>query len=149
MPSLFESADRASLEARLRALQPESPRQWGKMNAAQMLAHCCCPLEAATHVRPSRQRWLGKVIAPLVRKGALGDRPFSKSSPTDPTFVVSDAREFDRERARLLELMDQFVAKGPESAAQVEHSFFGRLNGDEWGRLSYKHLDHHLRQFGV
>jgi hypothetical protein len=147
-PTLFNDHDRTALVARIDALQPAATRLWGKMNAAQMLCHCAHALEVGTGDRPLKQRLIGKIFAPFVRASILGDKPFSKNSPTDPTFVVSDERDFDAERARLTGLIDRFVARGPEAAGRVVHSFFGKLTGDEWGRLMHKHIDHHLRQFG-
>ena len=149
MQTLFEPSSRQSIFDRLARLEPASTRQWGKMNPGQMLTHCAIALEAATGERPMKQKLIGKVLAPLVRKKVLGDAPFSKNSPTDPAFVVADERDFAAERDRLRAVVDRFCARGPAEAEKATHAFFGRLTGDEWGRLMYKHLDHHIRQFGV
>jgi hypothetical protein len=148
MNSLFAPADREALLARLANLQPSSTRLWGKMNPAQMLTHCTRALETAAGVTPRKQAFLGKILTPFIRASVVGEKPFSRNSPTDPTFVVSDERDFETERKRLLEVIDLFVSRGPELAGKQTHSFFGKLNGEEWGVLSYKHIDHHLRQFG-
>jgi hypothetical protein len=149
MRSLFNESDRAALLARLDSLQPGAQRQWGKMNPPQMLCHCAVALEAATGERPLKQLLIGRILAPLVRRKSLGDSPFPRNSPTHPTFVISDERDFTAERSRLLERIEQFVKQGPDEAARHVHTFFGRLTGQEWGRLMHKHLDHHLSQFGV
>ena len=149
MESLFNPTDREALSLRLATLEPDATRQGGKMDPAQMLLHCAIGLEAATGDRPMKQVFLGKLVTPFIRRTVLGERPFRKNVPTDPTFVVSDRRNFEGERTRLATLIDRFVQHGPESAGKYPHAFFGRLSGDEWGRLMYKHLDHHLRQFGV
>lgn len=146
--SLFVPADRESLLRRIQALDPDSARQWGKMNPAQMLCHCSRALETATGDRPMKQKLIGKILMPFFRSSILGEKPFSKNSPTDPTFVVSDEREFAAERARLTDLIDRFVANGAALAGTLTHAFFGKMTGDEWGELMYKHIDHHLRQFG-
>jgi len=149
MKSLFEPADREALLRRLAALEPGTGRQWGKMNAAQMLCHCSRALETGTGDRPMKQKFLGKILVPFIRSSILGEKPFSKNSPTDPTFVVAEECDFIAERTRLLALIDRFVQRGATSAGKETHAFFGRLSGEEWGRLMYKHLDHHLQQFGV
>jgi Protein of unknown function (DUF1569) len=149
MKSLFAAPDREALLARLDALGPEAVRQWGKMNPAQMLCHCASALETATGDRPMKQKFIGKILAPLVRSSALGEKPFGKNSPTDPTFVASGEKDFAAEKARLLGLIKRFVERGPAEAGKAMHAFFGKLNGDEWGVLMHKHIDHHLRQFGV
>jgi hypothetical protein len=148
MQSLFNAGDREALVVRIRALDAGAARQWGKMNPAQMLCHCSRALETATGDRPMKQVFLGKLLTPFIRSSVLGEKPFSKSSPTDPTFVVADQRDFAEERARLLMLIDRLVARGPAAAGDAPHAFFGKLSGEEWGQLMYKHIDHHLRQFG-
>ena len=149
MHSLFNPAGREALAHRLAALEPGSARRWGKMDPAQMLLHCAIGLETATGDRPMKQAFLGKILTPFIRRLVQGERPFRRNAPTDPTFVVSDPRDFEAERIRLATLIDRFVRRGPASAEKATHAFFGRLSGAEWGRLMHKHLDHHLRQFGV
>jgi len=148
MKSIFVLADRESLVQRIQALEPDSARQWGKMSPAQMLCHCSRALETATGDRPMKQKFIGKILMPFFRSSILGEKPFSKNSPTDPTFVVSDEREFAAERARLMGLIERFAGNGAAYAGTQTHAFFGKMTGDEWGELMYKHIDHHLRQFG-
>jgi hypothetical protein len=147
--SMFEAADRQRIGARLDALRPEGPRLWGKMDAAQMLAHCAVALELPMSDPARKQLLIGKLFAPFVRKKYLGDAPFPKSSPTDPAFIVAAPCDFAAERSRLQAALARFVERGPARAGESVHTFFGRMTGEEWGRLVYKHLDHHLRQFGV
>ena len=149
MPTLFQNHDRDALLARLAQLRPDSPRQWGTMTPAQALRHCALALETATGDRPMKQKFIGKIFAPLVRKSTLGEKPFSRNSPTDPSFRVAEDRDFAADRTRLTELMARFVERGPAEAGKAPHAFFGKLSGDEWGVLMYKHIDHHLQQFGA
>jgi Protein of unknown function (DUF1569). len=149
MKTLFDQADRQSILQRLGALQSGNTRQWGKMNAAQMVTHCARALETGTGDRPMKQKLIGKILMPFFRSSILGEKPFSKNGPTDPSFVVSDEREFSVERQRLIDLIGRLVDRGPAAAATQTHAFFGKLSGQEWGELMYKHIDHHLQQFGV
>ena len=149
MKSLFNDADRESILRRLDALQADSPRQWGKMNAAQMVTHCARALETGAGERPMKQKLIGKILMPFFRKSILGEKPFSRNGPTDPSFIVADEREFSTERQKLVDLIGRFVARGPAAAATQTHAFFGKMTGEEWGETMYKHIDHHLRQFGV
>lgn len=149
MRNFFEASDRNPLLARLEKLQGSAVRQWGKMDVAQMCAHCAAATEVAAGEVVKRQAFVGKLLGPLVKKSVVGsDKPLSKNSPTDPTFVVSDPRDFEKEKARLVAVTKRFCAAGPAAANGRVHSFFGRMTGDEWGVMMYKHLDHHLRQFG-
>ena len=149
MKNLFDPADREPLQKRLMALKPDSPRLWGKMSSAQMLCHCALALETGTGERPMKQKLLGKLLMPFFRSAILGEKPFSRNAPTDPTFVVSNEKEFAAERERLLTLIERFVRNGVENAGRQTHAFFGKMTGQEWGELMHKHIDHHLRQFGV
>jgi hypothetical protein len=149
MQNLFDAADRDAILRRLAALQPTSARQWGKMNIPQMLAHCAAAMEIPCGDRVKKQALIGRVLAPFVRSSVLGDKPFSHNAPTDPDFRIVDERDFSTERQRLAALIDKFCTRGPTAVDGVVHSFFGRLNADQWGRLMYKHLDHHLRQFNA
>ena len=150
MPSLFEPAAKQAILERLSKLGQQASRQWGKMDAAQMMAHCSVAMEAATGDKPLKQRFVGRVFAPFVKKSLVkGDKSFPRNSPTDPTFVMANAKDFAREKDYLTNLINRFCAAGPEHAGKHTHSFFGRLTGDDWGVVMYKHLDHHLRQFGA
>jgi hypothetical protein len=149
MKTLFDDADRASLLNRLDALQADTPRQWGKMNAAQMVTHCARALETATGDRPMKQKLIGKILMPFFRKSILGEKPFSRNGPTDPSFIVADARELSTERQKLIGLIAKFVQRGPDAAVKETHAFFGAMTGQEWGETMYKHIDHHLQQFGL
>ena len=149
MQNLFNPEDRDALLRRLSGLQPSSVRQWGKMNGAQMLAHCSVTLEVACGDRIKTQRLFGRVLAPFVGSSVLGAKPFTRNAPADPDSKIGDERDFEKEKARVASLVDRFFSRGPANAEGLVHSFFGRLTGDQWGRLMYKHLDHHLRQFGA
>lgn len=149
MSSLFDETDRNSLLRRIDALQPAASRLWGKMDSAQMLAHLSRALEDAVGDRPAKQSFLGKIVTPLIRSSVFGEKPFGKNAPTDPSYVVADAHDFAAERARLVNVIHRFAQRGPLGATGQTHPFFGKLSSEEWGKLTWKHVDHHLRQFGV
>lgn len=150
MKNLLDAAERDEVRTRIGKLRPDSARQWGKMNVAQALAHCAGSLEMALgDCRPPRM-FVGRVLGPVVKSLALGDdAPMKRNSPTVPAIRIADQRELDAERERLLGLLDRFTAAGPAGCTTHPHPFFGRLTPQEWGVLMYKHLDHHLRQFGA
>jgi hypothetical protein len=150
MKSIYDTGVAVEIHSRLAMLAPDTPRHWGKMNAPQALGHCAIALEWAVGDRKPPRMFLGRVFGSLVRKAALGnDEPMRKNSPTTPDLVISDLRDFDVERRKVLALVDRFVAAGPAGCTTHPHPFFGKLTPQEWGVLTYKHLDHHLRQFGV
>lgn len=150
LKSLFDPALAADLAARLATLRADSPRQWGTMTPPQMLAHCARGLQMAVgELRPPRA-FIGRVLGGIVKPKVLGDdAPLRRNSPTARELVVAEPEALDAERARLVALIERFVEAGPAGCTTHPHAFFGRMRPDEWGVLMYKHLDHHLRQFGV
>jgi uncharacterized protein DUF1569 len=148
MDTLFDPAACERILRRIDTLRPDSSGQWGKMKVAQMLAHCSIALEAATGDGPMKQIFLGKLLTPFVRKAFVGPKPYARNSPTGPTLIVRDERDFATERRRLVADIQKLVAGGPAAAAKHPHGFIGRVTGEEWGQLHHKHLDHHLTQFG-
>ncbi|MCM2313649.1 MAG: DUF1569 domain-containing protein [Thermoanaerobaculia bacterium] len=148
MNTLFDDGARNALLRRLAALDANAARQWGTMSCVQMLAHLCVAMSDAAGERVCRQSLLGKLVTPFIRGAIFGEKPFGRNSPTHPTYIVSETREFEAERARLAELIDRFGREGAGPAAGRVHLFFGTLSGEEWGVLTHKHIDHHLRQFG-
>lgn len=149
MKNMFEPAVRDEVLSRIRSLSPSSVRQWGRMDAPQMLAHCNESMRVATGQVAFERMFIGRVLGPLFKAGYVGDRPIRKNSPTNPRLIVSDPRTFEEERSTLLRLVTEFCDGGEERCTKHPHSFFGPLTTAEWSVTTYKHLDHHLRQFGA
>jgi hypothetical protein len=150
MKNLYEAERVKEVKQRLSQLTSSSVRQWGKMSSAQALAHCSIGVEWAVGDRIPSRMFLGQIIGRMVKPMVLGnDKPMGRNSPTAKELVVQDDRDLGRERERLYGLIDRFAAAGPAGCTKHPHSFFGRLTPEEWATLLYKHLDHHLRQFGV
>lgn len=147
MPTFFDPTVQASLHTRVATLRADAPALWGRMNAAQMLAHCTSTMQMPTgevKVKAGFMSLLGR----LLKKKILGDQPFRHGAPTDKAFVVADTREFEVEKARFLDMF-QTLTHGTSVITAHTHPFFGPMTDEDWGVLLFKHLDHHLRQFGV
>ena len=150
MTSLFDPATATEIKNRIARLEPASPRHWGKMNAAQAMAHCAITMEWAVGDSFAPRMFLGRIFGPLVKSKALDDAtPLRRNTPTAKSLVVANERDLGKERQRLCALIDRFCQGGSQGCTKHPHTFFGSLTPDEWSRLMYKHLDHHLRQFGV
>lgn len=120
------------------------------MTAAQAVAHMARGMELALGDRASPRLFLGRIIGGIIKPMALGnDEPMRRNSPTVKNLIVNDERDLDEERVKLIGLIDRLAAAGPAGCTTLPHGFFGRLTLEEWAILMYKHLDHHLRQFGV
>ena len=150
MKNLFEAARVEEVKERILRLRPDSERLWGRMSAAQAVAHCSAGVELALGDRLPPQMLLGRILGRMLKPKVLGnDEPMRRNSPTVKGLVVQDERDLGKEQERLRGLIDRFAAGGPTGCTKHPHSFFGRLTPEEWAILMYKHLDHHLRQFGV
>ena len=149
MKNLFEKGSAEELLLRIDGLQPATQRQWGKMDVAQMMAHCSAALDMASGKLVLPRLFIGRLLGSFVRPIYSNEKPFSKSSPTDPKLVVSDQRDFQKEKDQLKVTVREFQEGGEAKCTRHPHPFFGSLTPYEWGRGMYKHLDHHLRQFGA
>ncbi len=149
MKNLFQPDAVDEVVSRIDKLQATAERQWGKMDAAQMLAHCSAGLDMASGRMVCPRIFIGRIIGPIFRPIYSNEKPLSRNSPTDVKLVVSDLRDFAREREQLKALVRQFHEGGEAGCTKHPHPFFGALTPHEWGTGMYKHLDHHLRQFGA
>lgn len=149
MKSLYNPADNAAIVARIRQLSPESTSQWGKMNVAQMLAHCQVPLQVAFGELKLKRTFIGRLFGKAAKRKLSQDKPWDHNMPTDPHFIVTDEREFSMEQQNLIPLVERFAKEGPGGITTEAHPFFGKLTPEEWSNIQWNHLDHHLRQFGV
>jgi hypothetical protein len=149
MNNLFNPVHYQQIQDRIAALKPDSERQWGKMNPAQMLAHCANAFEIPVSGVPQKRMFAGYLFGWLVKKSFYNEKPWRKNIPTAPSLLIKDDRNFEQEKTRLQSLVQKFTQLGPEKISEVNHPFFGRMTAEQWGNGMYKHLDHHLQQFGV
>ena len=149
MKTIFDKDTHDELHERLSKLALDTERQWGRMSPAQMMEHTARTLEMATGKVPMRQAFLGKAIGWIFKRGFLSEKPFPQNSPTGPTLIIKNEPDFEGTRTRLKDLVTEFHMLGERGTDGNIHGFFGALSGKQWGETQYKHLDHHLRQFGV
>lgn len=133
---------------RIEKITPGNQRQWGSMDVAQMLAHCGNAMEMAMGKINPQRVFIGRLLGGIFKHTYTNEKPFSKDSPTSDEIRVTDSRDFNNEKTRLLSLVREFAAGGEKGCTHHPHPFFGSLTAAEWSRGMYKHLDHHLRQFG-
>src|SRR5688572_20879059 len=149
MPSIFHAADSAEIVRRIQSLRSDSKPQWGKMQVGQMLAHCHEAMRVATGDLRLKRSLFGLLFGGLAKKSLHRSEPTRRGLPTAPEFRITDARDLATEQRRLVELVQRFTRGGPDGLTKEQHPFFGPLTIEEWDLLQWKHLDHHLRQFGA
>lgn len=145
--NLFDPVVKQEIIDRIHKLTPETKQLWGKMDVSQMLAHVQLPIRIAYGTHQPKGSFLLKLIGPLFKSKLWDENPYRQSLPTDPTFVMTGSeKEFEKEKAAVLELIIKF---SKENIPIDRHPVFGSLTKDNWSKATWKHLDHHLKQFGV
>ena len=149
MNDLFDIKDNHGIIERINKLHPALQAQWGKMHVAQMLAHAQVPLRCAFGELQPKRSIVGIVFGRMALKQMISGKPWKHNMPTDPNFIVSDEREFEKEKKQLIALVERFTQSGSAGITKEPHPFFGKMTPQEWNSLQWNHLNQHLTQFGV
>jgi hypothetical protein len=147
MKTLWDTTARKELCERLGRLTPAAARRWGTMSAPQMVAHLNDAMRMAIGDMPVAPRNLPLRFTPI-KQLVIYCLPFPKGAPTAPELVSRIPADWPTECATLLTLMDRF-AQRDRGGPWPDHPAFGKLTSKAWGVLAYRHVDHHLKQFGV
>jgi hypothetical protein len=149
MKNIFDKTVSEEIIGRINSLTPESKPKWGKMTVNQMLAHCNVTYELVyedKHPRPKGfKKWILKA---LVKNIVVSEKPFKKNGRTAPQFLVTSEKNFKKEKERLNSYIIKTQELGSTNFNNKESHSFGNLTTTEWNNMFYKHLDHHLNQFG-
>jgi hypothetical protein len=150
MKSLFNIDHNQEIINRINTMTPGAKPQWGKMNSAQMLAHCTAPLKMAHGEIKGKRGLIGFLFGKMAKKKFVNPAVvFDRNLPTDKNFMFPNASDFEAEKQKLIAKVKNFAEKGPDAITKDPHSFFGSMTPQEWDIIQYKHLDHHLKQFGA
>ena len=147
MKSLFTTEAHQEILKRIEKINENSSADWGKMSVGQMAWHCQGPFNIMLEkndygMKPS---WLAKVF---FKKLLYNDKPWRKGLPTAKFLKTKENKDFNIEKSKLVELVNETYAQR-EKKEWNPHPGFGYFTKDQWGQMQYKHLDHHLKQFGA
>ncbi len=149
MKSIFDQNAYNEVLQRINILTENSTAQWGKMDVAQMLRHCQQPLAVSLGTKTLKKpNLLMKWIYGTFKTALYNDKPWKQNIATAKEYVVDSACDFQDEKKKLKILIDDFYAQRNKTVWEP-HPSFGDFTTEQWGMMQYKHLDHHLRQFGV
>ncbi|WP_341216559.1 DUF1569 domain-containing protein [uncultured Wocania sp.] len=150
MKSLFETETQQIILSRIQNLNETSQPNWGKMNVAQMLTHCQKPLEVANGTLQLHTKigFAKKIMFKLFKSAMYNDKPWQKNLGTVREFRITDSKEFASQKEKLTHVINEF-SQLKEKTSWPTHPLFGNFTPEQWGKMQYKHLDHHLTQFGV
>jgi len=150
MKTIFQEQTAKELIARLEKLTPATTPLWGKMNAAQMLAHCNVSYEMVYDNKHKAPNGFVKLMLKLfVKDMVVGDKPYKKNGQTAPAFLIKDQKDFEKEKARLIAYIKKTQELGETYFEGKESLSFGKLSSAQWNTMFQKHLEHHANQFGI
>ena len=150
MKNIFTKEVTNEVISRIEKLTTETQPIWGKMSVAQMLAHCCITYEMVyTDKHPKPNAFTRFMMKALIKNIVTSEKPYVKNGRTARQFLITDDKVFETEKKRLIDFINKTQNLGENHFDGKESHSFGKLLKGEWNNLFYKHLDHHLRQFGV
>lgn len=151
LKSLFDTSSNNELIQRIEKLTRNSLPLWGKMTVNQMIEHADLHLKMTTGEIKVSRSFTGKIFGLLVKKIILNkDNALSKSLPTHEKLIPVGNPDLDLLKKNLINSVSKFSRIGANNIGKdSQHYFFGKLSDKDWDILMWKHLDHHLKQFGV
>jgi hypothetical protein len=150
LPNIFTAQVSADIISRINKLTPTTQALWGKMSVSQMLAHCSVTYEMIfEHIHAKPNFLVRFILKAFVKSKVVGEASYPQGGPTAPQFVITDERDFEREKERLIDYINRVQQMGEAAFDTKESHSFGVLSKAEWNNMMYKHLNHHLSQFGV
>lgn len=149
MESLFDKQGNQNIVDRINQLTPITLSQWGKMTVSQMLEHCQQPIKVSFGTLELKPNLISFLFGKSAKRQMLTQPRFKKSLPTVKEFKITHEPNFEEARKQLIEMVSKYADEGHSAIKVSKHPFFGNMTMEEWDILQWKHLDHHLKQFGV
>lgn len=147
MKSIYDKADNATIITRINSLTPETKALWGKMSVDQMMKHTNEAMIVAFGERSLKINFLLRFLGRMIKNKVVNSK-FKKNSPTAPEFIFKEKYDFDAAKKELITNFNRF-ASGHDVIKVTDHPFWGKMTFEDWDKLIWNHIDHHLRQFGV
>jgi len=150
LPNIFTKTEVDTIISRINQLSPTTQAQWGTMSVDKMLAHCNVTYEMLYDEKyPKPNAFIRFILKTFVKNKVVSETMYGRNGETAPEFIIKEAKNFEVEKARLIEYINKTQALGQDYFEGKESHSFGVLTKTEWNNMFYKHLNHHLTQFGV
>ena len=150
LPNIFTKEVSSDIIERINKLSAETQGQWGKMTVALMLAHCNVTYEMIYDDIHAKPNFLVRLmLKSFVKSSVVNETPYGQNLRTAPQFLIKDEKNFDIEKGRLIQYIQKTQELGENTFDNKASHSFGNLTKTEWNNMFYKHLEHHLSQFGV
>jgi hypothetical protein len=144
--TLLKTSDRDQVLERLRRVRPDARPVWGTLDAPRMLCHLADMMRVALGDVPSKP--VHSLLSRTLVKNLVVNTGFKAPRgkvQTAPEMLSSRPGSWETDLSVCVELAGRVAA----GSAKAVHPAFGPLTPEEWGRLCWKHMDHHLAQFGA
>lgn len=150
LPNIFNQDISEKVIHRVNLLTEGATPLWGKMDVSQMMAHCNGVYEMAYEDNHPKPNFLMTfMLKAFVKNIVTSEKPYKKNSRTAPGLLIKEEKDFKLEKDRLINYIIKSRKIGEDSFDDKISLSFGRLSKTEWNNMFYKHLNHHLVQFGV
>ncbi|MEL6675383.1 MAG: DUF1569 domain-containing protein [Bacteroidota bacterium] len=150
MNTIFTPSTISEFKNRIHHLNPEAEANWGKMSLYQMLKHCTENDRMLLREKAYRRLFIGRLFGRMALKSTIKDeQPMKPNGATHPDLIFKGAGDVSEQKAQWLDLLDKYAQQTEADYQDFVHPFFGKMTKSEVGRFAYKHIDHHLRQFGA
>ena len=148
MKTTLDKLNRDELITRINLLSENSVAHWGKMNVLQMIKHCVLWEEMVLKNQVYKRIFIGRIFGKIGLRSILKDEtPLKRNTPTIPEFIIKEkSGDITHEKTKWISFIEQY---GDFENDNFIHPFFGKMTRDQIGKTAYKHIDHHLKQFGV
>lgn len=147
MKSIYDKAENAQIITRIESLTPSSKAIWGKMSVDQMMKHTNDALAVAFGEKTLKINFLMRFMGRMM-KNKVFNSEFQKNSPTAPEFKYKENFNFETVQKELIYNFGRF-ANGHDAIKVTDHPFWGEMSFEDWNKLIWNHMDHHLKQFGA
>jgi Protein of unknown function (DUF1569) len=113
------------------------------------LQHCKLASDVAFGTNTIKVNLLMKLLGKMLKKKVFYGPEMRKNSPTAKEFIITENVDFDKVKSELISNISKFASEGKASIKLMNHPFWGKMTHEDWDALMWKHMNHHLEQFGV
>ena len=150
MKSIYDQQTIREFKERIQKIDKSSKAVWGKMNVYQMLKHCTENDKMLLRERSFRRLFIGRLFGKMALKSNIkNEEPLGRNSPTHPDIKFEGNGDVEAQKREWLNVLDRYSRTRPKFDSVFIHPFFGKMNEEQISKFAFKHIDHHLRQFGV
>jgi len=150
MKDIFNQNTIAEFKSRINNISEDSTAEWGKMNVYQMLKHCTENDKMLTGKGQFKRLFIGRIFGKMALRSSIkNDAPLSLNSPTHPDLVIKENGDVSTQKQEWISVLDAYYSSPSTTFENFTHPFFGKMTPQQISKFAYKHIDHHLRQFGV